>query len=262
MKIGVSTSCFYPLETEKALKYIAENGVGVTEVFFNSPSELEDPFLNELREISSSSGTEVVSIHPCGSLGEPYFLFSDYKRRYTETFEFYKKYWYTAEKLGAKAVVLHGDSYGGHISADEYSERLLEMSDEAAKYGVMISHENVNRFRLAMPGFVSILKEKTGGKIKFTFDIKQTVRSGCGYEAMYDAMRGNICNVHISDNSPRFDCMLPGTGEFDFKEFFGKLKADGFDGPCLIEVYKCAYKDYSEIIDSYKFLMKTANENK
>ena len=47
MKFGASTACFYPLETEKALKKVCELGYKYAEVFMNAPSELEEPFLKQ-----------------------------------------------------------------------------------------------------------------------------------------------------------------------------------------------------------------------
>ena len=82
MKIGISTASLYPMETEKALEFLGVNGIPVTEVFFNSPSELEDDFTDKLLEIKQKYDIEIASVHPCGSVGEPYFLFSGYKRRY------------------------------------------------------------------------------------------------------------------------------------------------------------------------------------
>ena len=93
MKLGVSTASLYPLETEKALDSLGENGVEVTEIFFNSPSELNRELIAELRKIREYHGIEVCSVHPCGSVGEPYFLFSGYPRRYNDSFEYYKKYY-------------------------------------------------------------------------------------------------------------------------------------------------------------------------
>ena len=40
MKIGVSTACFYPLETEKSLVAAAQGGSVCTELFFNADCEL------------------------------------------------------------------------------------------------------------------------------------------------------------------------------------------------------------------------------
>ena len=254
MKIGISNACLYPMETEKSLELLGENGIRVTEIFFNSPSELKPQFIAELDKIRRRYGIEINSIHPCGSVGEPYYLFSGYERRYRDVFEYYKKYYYACEVLGAKTVVLHGDSLAGHISMEEYAERIMAMDAEAQKYGACICHENVNRHRAATPENVKELRRLTNDRLKFTLDIKQTVRDGCGIDAMHEAMRGNIINVHISDNSPESDCMLPGKGSFDFSGLFAKLQADKYDGACLIEVYRYAYNEPSELIDSYNYV--------
>ena len=256
MKIGISNASLYPIETEKSLRFLGENGIRVTEIFFNSPSELEPPFIAELDRIRKYYGIEIVSVHPCGSMGEPYFLFSSYQRRYRDAFEYYKKYYEALAVLGGKTVVLHGDSLAGHISMEEYCERLMEMNRAAAEFGVCICHENVNRYRAATPENVREIRKKTGDSIKFTLDIKQTVRDGCGADAMYDAMKGNIINVHISDHDEGHDCMLPGRGGFDFASLFCKLDTDGYDGACLIEVYNNAYSDLGALIASYKNVNK------
>lgn len=252
MKIGISTASLYPMETEKALEFLGLNGIPVTEIFFNSPSELEDDFTDKLLEIKQKYDIEIASVHPCGSVGEPYFLFSGYKRRYDEIRQFYKKYYKAAKKLGAKTVVLHGDSLAGHIGMEEYCQRLDEMNSDAAEFSVTLSHENVNRYRGAIAQNILEMRKLTKDRQKFTFDVKQAVRAGCPIYDMYEAMRGKIVNVHISDHNNTHDCMLPGDGDFDFSELFQKLKDDGYDGACLIEVYSHAYKDVNELIEKYK----------
>lgn len=254
MKLGISNASLYPLETEQSLKLLGENGVKVTEIFFNSPSELQPQFIDELNHIRTHYGIEITSVHPCGSMGEPYFLFSGYERRYRDSFEYYKRYYHALRVLEGKTVVLHGDSLVGHVSMQEYCERLLEMNEEASKYGVCICHENVNRYRGATPENIKEIRRLTDDKIKFTLDIKQAVRDGCGVDAMYEAMRGNIINVHISDHTKEQDCLLPGKGEFDFESLFQKLSAHGYDGACLIEVYRNAYNEPDELFKAYEEL--------
>lgn len=255
MKLGISTAAFYPLETEKALEFLGQNGVPVTEIFFNCHSELEDDFLELLDSIAKKYNIEINSVHACGSVGEPYYLFSEYERRYEETREFYKKYYKAAKMLGAKCVVLHGDSLKGHISFQCYAERLRQMNEDAAEFGVLVSHENVNRFRMAEPKNVKILRSLYDEQT-FTFDIKQTIRANVDTYEMLEAMSGRIVNVHISDNKEGKDCLLPGQGDFDFEHFFKKLKATGYDGALLLEVYKWCYGDYMELIDSWKIVNK------
>lgn len=50
MRIGASTACLYPMETEKAVATLIENGFRIIEIFFNSFSELEPEYLEKLNE--------------------------------------------------------------------------------------------------------------------------------------------------------------------------------------------------------------------
>lgn len=76
IQIGASTACFYPLETEKALKRVGKLGFSTAEVFFNSFSELHGPLLEAICREQEAWGIQVVSVHPFSSGTEPFFLFS------------------------------------------------------------------------------------------------------------------------------------------------------------------------------------------
>lgn len=255
MKIGISTASLYPMETEKALTFLGQNEIRFSEIFFNSPSELEPDFVRLLDKIRREYGIKITSVHPCGSVGEPYFLFSSYERRFKDSAEYYKKYYEAAAILGAETVVLHGDCVGSRLNIEEYCRRLLIMNQDAKQQGVSISHENVNKFRAYSPEEIIRIKEGTNSEIGFVFDIKQAVRSGQNVYDVYNAMKGNIVCVHISDNQNGNDCMLPGKGDFDFGQLFERLSADGFQGSYLIEVYRDAYESPRELIESYDFVI-------
>ena len=48
--------------------------------------------------------------------------------------------------------------------------------------------------------------------------------------------------------------MLPGRGEFDFKRLKAEMDKLGYNGAYIIEVYRNAYDEYSELIDSIKYV--------
>ena len=62
MRIGMSSSCFYPEETELSLRRIGEAGAKTVEIFFNSPGELRGDLLRELCAIRDHYGMEIVSV--------------------------------------------------------------------------------------------------------------------------------------------------------------------------------------------------------
>ena len=129
MRIGVSSSCYYPLETEKSLVRLGEMGVKTAEVFFNSPSELTGGLFREICEIKSYYGMDIVSFHPFMSFAEGYFLFSSYERRFYDSLEMiYKPCFEAAAKLGAKYVILHGARGKKTIPDEEYAERFFKFN--------------------------------------------------------------------------------------------------------------------------------------
>lgn len=251
---GISTASLYPLKTEESLLFLCEENVPVTEIFFNSHEELKPDFVKMLKHTAESFGTKINSVHPCGSVGEPYFLFSEYDRRTDEALDFYKRYYEAAAMLGAYSVVLHGDSVRGSLCMERYCERLLIMNETAQKHGVIISHENVNRFRASTPENITEIRRLTNDRISFTFDVKQSLRAGYDPADVYEAMRGKIVNVHISDNAQNHDCMLPGRGNYDFGSLFSALCRDKYKGACLIEVYRNSYNTEEKLLDSLNFV--------
>ena len=51
MSVGISTSCLYPMYTEECLEIIAQNGVELTEIFFNADCELKPEFIDKLLKL-------------------------------------------------------------------------------------------------------------------------------------------------------------------------------------------------------------------
>lgn len=260
MEIGVSTSCYYPLETELALEEVGKAGVKNTEVFFNALSELKPTFTDMLLDIKRNYGIKIDSIHSAVPFADSFMIFSAYKRRFYEAVEQYTRYSETAAKLGAKYIIMHGGKPNGILSDEEYCERYMTLKRAVLKNGVTVLHENVAKYRSGDIEFLRSMRSILGEEAEFCFDIKQSVR--CGYDPfeMTDEFLGNIRHFHISDHSIASDCQLPFKGGFDFKGFFSFIKNRGYNGSCIIEVYNDAYKTYKELTDSYCETVKLLEE--
>ena len=254
MKIGVSSASLYPELLEDSLKMIGEAGIKTTELFVNTISEIQPEFISKLIGIKDYYGINIVSFHPFTSGFEHYMLFQSYQRRYRDCFELYKQYFSAAAQLGAKIFVLHGDKIGGSLSVEAYCERFMQLSDAAMREGVTLTQENVFRHRASDPDFIRSMISYLGNRAMFTFDIKQSVRSGYSPWEIYDAMRGHIAHIHLSDHNNSSDCMLPGKGNFNFQKLFRIALADGYNGAALVEVYRNAYRSERELFASYNEL--------
>ena len=252
MKLGISTASFYPLETELALEEIGKSGVKTTEIFFNAESELKDCFVDILVDIKEKYGLEIAAVHPTMSLAESFMIFSAYERRFQESLRHYRRYSEVAQRLGAKYIIMHGGKPNGILSDQEYCERYMALKEETRRNGVTVLQENVANFCSGDIEFLRSMKEILGDEAEFCFDIKQSVR--CGLEPMevIKEFYNNIKHFHISDHSVAGDCLLPGSGKFNFKGFFEYLKNNRYNGALITEVYNFSYKKYEEIFVSVK----------
>lgn len=256
MDLGISTASFYPLETEEALEYIGKSGVKCTEIFFNAETELKESFVDILTDIKEHYGIKITSVHPTMSLAEPYVFFSDYERRFREGLLKFARYSEVAAKLGAKFIILHGGRPTSPVSDQEYCERYMILKEETRKNGVTVLQENVSKYRAGDIEFMRAMKEILGCEAEFCFDIKQSVRSGYNPFELAEEFIDNIHHLHISDHSLAGDCLLPYNGGFDFKRFLKMFTDNGYKGDAVIEVYKNAYKEYDEIINSFEKTVK------
>ena len=257
MSIGISTASLYPENTETALDFLGKSGVLCAEIFFNAECETFPDFVRELVRIKNYYGMKITSVHPFTSSFEAYLLFSDYKRRFEDGVNLYCRYSEIAAELGAGIVVLHGDRYvkSSPLSAQVYTERFLELDHAMRKNGAVLTQENVNNYRAGYPEFIQQMRQFSGDTVKFTLDIKQSVRAGYTPNIIMNAMGiENIAHVHLSDHNKGADCLLPTCGEYDFKGLFEKLCAGGYKGDCVVEVYKSAYENRKELIEKYKDL--------
>ena len=256
MKLGVSTSCYYPLETELALEEVGKAGVKTTELFFNAPRELKSSFIDLLREIQNRYGIEVVSIHPTLSFTEAFMMFSNYERRCLDAQDNFRRYGEIAAELGAKYIILHGGKTSAGLEDEEYCERFMRLKEAARQNGATLLQENVVRRHAGDIEFLRAMRDILGEEAEFCIDIKQALRCGNDPMALLREFLSHTRHLHISDHSVASDCLLPGNGGFDFGALFSYLASNGYTGAAIIEVYKDAYQNYGEIVKSYETLKK------
>lgn len=255
MKIGVSTSCLFPMLTEDALQRLISMGIGVLEVFLNSPSEVKPEFARLLRDRADAAGAEIVAVHPCSSEYEGVSFFGRYPRRFDDAAEEYRRYFEFCNIVGADILAFHGARSLLPIRRQVYFERYQRLGEIAQSCGVRLCQENVAQFHSATPEFIRALREAVP-EADFLLDLKQAVRArSCPLE-MLSAMGQNVRHIHISDHNCECDCLPPGAGEFDYAGFAGALRSIGYDSAVMIELYRWNYESDEQLAKSEKFLSK------
>lgn len=248
MTPGVSTACLYPLETEKALALLLEQGYRCFEVFLNSFREMERPFLRELKAMGDHYGAQFVSVHPFTAAMESPLLFQTYPRRTEEGFAIYLKYLEAAAFLGAKYVVIHGAPRQNKWLEDEaYWERFGELYRQAASTGARPAQENVRTYKSLDPAFLRGMREYLGEDCAFVLDVKQCRITGFSPEEVGRAMGDRLVHVHLSDCRGEELCLLPGAGCFDLPAFRRQLESWGYDGAIVTEVYRTSFGEVDEL---------------
>ena len=257
MKIGLSTGCFFPQETDKALERAGKLGVKFAEIFFNTHSELREEYLYKLKDIADKYGMQITSIHPYTSAIESFMFFSKHDYKLMDSVELYEAYFKACNILGCKYVVIHGClmSYD-FLDMKRYCNNLNKLSQRAREYGVYISQENVYNFKC---GYIKNIEEflKYADKdIKFTFDIKQAVKARQSIYRILDLVKDRISHVHISDYKGRTHSLVPFDGRFGFNRFFRYLKENTTAEAALVELYSPVIKGDMQLVNTLHKLEK------
>ncbi len=256
MHCGISTACLYPMELERALPTLISMDFHLFEIFINTVSEMKPEYIKELKRMTDDSGSTIKSIHPFTSGFESFLLFSDYDRRFNDGLEFYKQYFQSANLLGAQILVLHGqrDDKRSPVSEKKYFEHYASLYALGKSFGITVAQENVNLFRSDDPNFITRMRQYLGDDCAFVLDIKQAVRAGKNPYGMCSAMGERLVHVHINDNKPGADCLLPGRGVMDFRALKSQMAQFGYDGDFIIEVYRRNFVNLDELVCSKRFI--------
>lgn len=238
MAFGISTSCLYPLETEKSLEELGRLGIKTCEVFLNSPSETTPEFAKILNRISAEYGIKIKSVHPFSSFAETYMLFSEYQKRFGDMLDFYKRNFEVTSMLGAHISVIHGSLLPGKINKNEYIERFAVLCEAGREFGVKVAQENVNRHFSESPDFITTMKNALGDDFYLVFDVKQAVRAGYNPLDFAEKFKDDIIHIHISDHDQNHDCLPPAEGCFDFKKLLSIMNSADYSGDYIIELYR------------------------
>ena len=254
MEIGISSACLYPDTIENCLKTVGELGVKTCEIFINCPSEMNPPVINELKSIREYYDLQIRSIHPCTSGFETFMFFTRYQRRNLDSVDFYKKYYETANILGAETVVFHGALSTSEMTPEQYAGYYRPIHEAARAQGIYLAHENVREHLCCQPKYMKQLADLIGEDFRAVLDNKQCRRSGTSEFEFIDLLGDKILQVHLSDFDDTRDCIAPGKGKYDFKKLFEALKNTGYDKSALVELYRHGFGESNELGDAVKYL--------
>ena len=232
MQTGISSASLYPQQpTETAILNIAALGCRSVEVFLQTRREYSRQYVIKLDALCSQLEMKVSSLHAASSQYEP-MLFYNYKRQNLDGKDILNQVLEAAAVLGADCYVFHGPLRIANLDQDRLLEGLAWISGAAASWGVKLALENVSWCAGWSPAVFKWLTRQDVPNLFYTFDSKQALRSGFGAGDYIDAMGSRLINVHLSDGRGG----IPGD-DHDLAPLAATLKASGYEGPVILEVY-------------------------
>lgn len=255
MKLGISTASFFNrVQTESAFDILRQLRVDTTEVFLNTYSEYEKPFIDAL--IPRRGNIRVHSVHCIGTQFEPQ-LFNANARVRGDAEILFRKVCYAGFMLGAKFYTFHGPvrlkKRDNEFDYQKLGNRVNQLIEIAQSYGMSISYENVYWAYGSFPDYFKQLL-KVCPRLYTTLDVKQAVLSGYDPIKFMDAMGSSISTVHLCDVDKQNKTALPGYGKVNFEKIFKELDRRNTNATALLEAYSRDYKDVNELKDSYNYL--------
>lgn len=257
MRVGISTASFFNrVATESCFDLLRQMRVDTTEVFLNTYSEYEKPFVDAL--VPRRGNIYVHSIHALGTQFEPQ-LFNANPRVRADAELIFRKVCYAGAMLGAKFYTFHGPV---RLKQKDYAfdfiklgDRINQLCEIAQSYGVRLSYENVHWTYFNYPDYFRQLKKQCPS-LCATLDVKQAMQSGIDVHKYLDVMEDRISTVHLCDFY-KDSTVLPGRGKFNFEKLFREFDKRNINVQMFIEVYSKDYKDINEVKDSYDFIRRT-----
>lgn len=253
MKLGISTACFFGRErVETTFDVLRSMNVDMAELFLNTFTEYEKPFVEALKE--RKGDITVHSLHAHGTNFEPE-LFTTYTRGRDDAEHLFRMVCYAGFVMGAKAYTFHGPFTKAHrtlnIDYQRFGERVEELCEIAESYGMQLAYENVNWAYFNNPDFFRNLKQYCP-KLKATLDIKQAFYSEIDPYKFLDVMGDRLVTVHVCDVDAKMNPVMPlRGGKFNWERFFRTLADTNPDVNIVLEVYRDSYTDYDDLKSCY-----------
>lgn len=254
MHIGISSACFYPTVTEKAVETLGQNGINEIEIFFNSNSELQAPVLTQLKQILDAYDMSVSAIHPFTSASESYMLFGNYERRFRDSIDFYKQYFEAAQYLEAPYLIIHGAHSSHQVNPDFYYQRFGDLIHAAKPFNVLPIQENVVHFMSESYDFLVGMRDALRKDFAMVLDTKQCLRCNVSPSLLVETFGEQIVHLHLSDYSHVSDCMPPGQGVFDFYSLLEQVTWYNKDVSAVVELYSKNFHTIDELIEAKEYL--------
>lgn len=234
MRIGMSTSCVYPLGVEEGFRFASLAGYDGVEVMVTRDEVTQSP--ETLRALSQKYEIPILSIHAPVLLLTHFVWGRDPRVKLEKSADL-------ARAVGATAVVVHPPFRWQAGYAEDFLRIVRETTDA---YGVEIAVENMfpwkvkgSSLKAYSPGWDPVVMDCDA----VTLDFSHAALSGRDSLEMTLGLGSRLRHVHLCDGSGSLDegrvfdeHLLPGYGGQPVREVLAHLAATGWTGSVVAEV--------------------------
>lgn len=215
-----------------AMDVIADAGFEETEVLVTHAPESQDP--DKVLAFAAEAGLRVPVVHG------PYLVIL---RRVlgTDYVEKTRRSLALAAEMGANVLVAHAP-FRWERGARAWLKR--EVDDEAAEFGIDFAMENL--YPVAGRNFSSVVTtEELSAFRNIVFDTSHFAVAGIDLFQAWDALRGRVAHLHVSDNyGTGKDSHAPiGSGVLPLEAFLAHVGRSDYDGTVTLELDCRPYLD-------------------
>jgi sugar phosphate isomerase/epimerase len=234
IRVGMSTSCVYPLGLEAGFRLAAEAGFDGVEVMVTRDSATQSP--ERLLALSETYGLPILSIHAPVLLLTAFVWGRDPRVKLERSAAL-------AAAVGAPTVVVHPPFRWQSGYAEQFESIVRDLR---AERGVEIAVENMFPWKVAgkalaayAPGWDPVSLDCDA----VTLDFSHAALSGRDGLEMAMALGPRLRHIHLCDGSGALDedkvfdeHLLPGHGSQPVAEVLDFLAASGWNGSVVAEI--------------------------
>lgn len=232
--IGMSTTCVYPLDPERAFEEAAEVGFDGLEIMVSNETMTQDPV--KLRELSAQYGLPVLSIHAPVLLLTHFVWGRDPKVKLERTAEL-------AAAVGASTVVVH-PPFRWQASYAVNFLQIVRATEQ--RYNVDIAVENMFPWRAAGKNIKAYSPGPDPREMDcdhVTLDFSHAALSGVDSRDFVRDVGDRLSHIHLCDGSGPIgegqifdEHLLPGRGNQPIAEVLRGLADANWQGSIVAEV--------------------------
>lgn len=259
IRVGMSTSCVYPLESEHAFRLAKLAGFDGVEVMVTQEESTQQA--EPLLELSRRYALPILSVHAPVLLLTHFVWGRDPNVKLTRTAEL-------ATALGARTVVVHPPF---RWQADYAAGFLDIVRETSTRHGVEIAVENMFPWRAAgrnlkaySPGWDPRVMDCDA----VTLDFSHAALSGVDSLQLANDLGSRLRHVHLCDGSGAIgdgqvfdEHLLPGRGRQPVAEVLEALTAHRWDGAIVAEVNTRRAKTEQERLDLLRETLEFARRH-